>query len=428
MTIYSVVEGSSFARVLIMRASIGVICLLLVVAPAFAADRPVGVVTTVAGVPGLAGFTDGPVAVATFNRPTWVDVAPVSGSPARPGDIFVVDRGNQSIRRISATGVSTYQVAYLDRPSYVAFDFGGPLGGGIVMEPPHSGCGSGQYDSGMFVSSSGSEQLVLVSMAGSVAARDDVSPLIGLANTPGSVDGTAGYAYSKANEAQFRTPTGLARSWVYADPFPFATRRLYIADTGNHTIRQIRFTGSFEGCPQTRVVETIAGAAGQAGSLDGAGASARFNSPRGLAAGPDGSVFVADTGNHTIRRIAPDRTVTTIAGEPGVAGNDDGIARSAHLNSPSGIDVNAKGEIFIADTGNHTIRMITTDGRLITLAGVPGIAGFADGVASSARFAGPVGIRIAPDGSLLIADTSNNAIRRLSIISVPDTRERSVRH
>ncbi|HXH91766.1 MAG TPA: hypothetical protein VNN25_09305, partial [Thermoanaerobaculia bacterium] len=76
----------------------------------------------------------------------------------------------------------------------------------------------------------------------------------------------------------------------------------------------------------------------------------------------------------------------------------------------------------------HTIRMITTDGRLITLAGVPGIAGFADGVASSARFAGPVGIRIAPDGSLLIADTSNNAIRRLSIISVPDTRERSVRH
>ena len=139
-------------------------------------------------------------------------------------------------------------------------------------------------------------------------------------------------------------------------------------------------------------------------------------------------MFVADTGNHAIRRIAPDRTVTTIAGEPGVAGNDDGIARSAHLNSPSGIDVNAKGEIFIADTGNHTIRMITTDGRLITLAGVPGIAGFADGVASSARFAGPVGIRIAPDGSLLIADTSNNAIRRLSIVSVPDTRERSVRH
>lgn len=411
-----------------MRASLGVICLLFVGVSAFAADRPVGVVTTVAGVPGLTGFSDGPVAVATFNRPTWVDVAPASGSPVRPGDIFVVDRGNQSIRRISATSVSTYQVAYLNQPSYVAFDFDGPLGGGIVMEPPGSGCGSGQYASGMFVSSSGSQQLMLLSMAGSLAARDDVSPLIGLANVAGSRDGTAGYAYSQANEAQFRTPTGLARSWIYADSYPFASRRLYIADTGNHTIRQIRFGGSFEACPQTRVVETIAGAAGQAGSQDGIGAAARFSSPRGLAAGPDGSVFVADSGNHAIRRIAPDRTVTTIAGELGVAGNDDGIARSAHLNTPSGIDVNAKGEIFIADTGNHVIRMITTDGRLVTLAGVSGVSGFADGVGSAARFAGPVGIRIAPDGSLLVADTSNNVIRRVSLVSVPDTRGHSVRH
>jgi hypothetical protein len=411
-----------------MRTSVSVACLLFIAAAASAADRTVGSVTTVAGVPGLAGFTDGPASVATFNKPTWVDVAPASGSPSHPGDIFVVDRGNQSIRRISATGVSTYQVAYLNQPSYVTFDFGGPLGGGIVMEPSHSGCGSGQYDSGMFISSSGSEQLLLVSMAGTLASRDDVSPLIGLANEPGSADGTAGYAYSKANEAQFRTPTGLARSWIYADPFPFATRRLYIADTGNHTIRQIRFTGSFEGCPQTRVVETIAGAAGQAGSVDGVGAAARFNGPRGVAGGPDGSVFVADTGNHAIRRIAPDGTVTTIAGELGAPGSDDGLARSAHLNNPSGIDINAKGEIFIADTGNHTIRMITTDGRLITLAGVPGVSGFADGLASTARFSGPVGIRIAPDGTLLVADTSNNAIRRVSLVSVPETRARAIRH
>jgi sugar lactone lactonase YvrE len=411
-----------------MRTSISVICVLLIAVAASAADRVVGSVTTVAGVPGLAGFSDGPLAVATFNRPTWVDVTLPSGSPVHPGDIVVVDRGNQSIRRISATAVSTYRVAYLNQPSYVAFDFGGPLGGGIVVEPPHSGCGSGQYDSGFFVSSSGSEQLMLVSMAGTLAARDDVFPLIGRANEPGSRDGTAGYAYSNLNEAQFRTPTGLARSWIYADPFPFSTRRLYVADTGNHTIRQIRFTGSFEGCPQTRVVETIAGAAGQAGSVDGAAVAARFNGPRGVAAGPDGSVFVADTGNHAIRRIASDGTVTTIAGEPGVPGLDDGVARSAHLNNPSGIDVNAKGEIFIADTGNHTIRMITTDGRLVTLAGVPGVAGFADGLASSARFSGPVGVRIAPDGTLLVADTSNNVIRRVSLASVPDNRERAIRH
>ena len=410
-----------------MRASIAVFCLLLVATSASAADRTVGFVTTVAGVPGVAGFSDGPAAVATFNKPTWVDVARVDGTVVRAGDIFVVDRGNQTIRRISANGVSTYRVTYLNQTSLVPIDFGGPLGGGIVVEPPNSGCGFGPYDSGMFISSSGSQQLALISMGGSLAARDDVSPLIGVANAPGSADGTAGNFYTPAKEAQFRTPTGLARSWIYADHFPF-NRKLYIADTGNHTIRQIRFASSGEGCPQTQMVETIAGAAGQAGSRDGAGATARFNSPRGVAAGPDGSVFVADTGNHAIRRIAPDGTVTTIAGELGVPGSDDGIARSAHLNNPSGIDINAKGEIFIADTGNHAIRMITTDGRLVTLAGTPGISGFADGLAATARFSGPVGIRIAPDGSLLIADTSNHAIRRFSFVSVPDTRRRSARH
>jgi streptogramin lyase len=175
-------------------------------------------------------------------------------------------------------------------------------------------------------------------------------------------------------------------------------------------------------------VETIAGRAGEAGSQDGVGAAARFNSPRGLASGPDGSVYIADSGNHAIRRIAPDGTVTTIAGELGVPGSDDGVARRAHLNTPSGIDVNAKGEIFIADTGNHAIRLITTDGRLVTIAGTPGVPGFADGYATSAKFAGPVGLRIAPDGSLLIADTSNNAIRRYSVVSTPQNRRRSVRH
>src|SRR5258708_27972650 len=100
-----------------MRASIGVICLLVVVIPAFAADRPVGVVTTVAGVPGVAGFTDGPAAVSTFNRPTWVDVARIDGWAVRSGDIFVVDRGNQTIRRIPAPGVSTYPRASPNPPS-----------------------------------------------------------------------------------------------------------------------------------------------------------------------------------------------------------------------------------------------------------------------------------------------------------------------
>jgi hypothetical protein len=385
----------------------------------------VGVVSTVAGVPGLAGFGDGPALDATFDRPTWIDVARIAGLVVKPGDIFVVDRVNQSIRLISANGVSTYRVSRPPEP--VTFDFGGPFGGGIVVEPPDSGCGASSYDSGMFVASSGAHQIALVSMVGLLGNRDG-SQLIGVANAPGATDGSEFIA-------QFRIPTGLTLSWDYAgdrpgllQPFPFQQRRLYVADTGNHTIRQIRFSSSAEFCPEARIIETIAGAAGEAGSTDGVGTAARFNSPRGLASGPDGSVYIADSGNHAIRRIAPGGTVTTIAGELGVPGSDDGVARGAHLNTPSGIDVNAKGEIFIADTGNHAIRLITTDGRLVTIAGTSGVPGFADGYATSAKFAGPVGLRIAPDGSLLIADTSNNVIRRYSVVSTPQNRRRSVRH
>ncbi|MGZ7039623.1 MAG: NHL repeat-containing protein, partial [Thermoanaerobaculia bacterium] len=190
-------------------------------------------------------------------------------------------------------------------------------------------------------------------------------------------------------------------------------RKLFVADTGNHTIRRIGFGYSGEGCPQTSVVDTLAGMAGVAGSADGKGSAARFNSPRGIATAPDGSLIVADSGNHTIRRIDANGTVTTIAGVAGVAGSDDGPARTAHLNTPSGIDVNARGEIFVSDTSNHVIRMITTDGQLVTIAGLAGVAAHADGVGSAARFSGPVGIRVLENGTIIVADTSNYVIRLL---------------
>jgi DNA-binding beta-propeller fold protein YncE len=161
-------------------------------------------------------------------------------------------------------------------------------------------------------------------------------------------------------------------------------------------------------------VTTLAGFPGLAGSADGAGAMARFDTPRGIAALPDGTLYVTDAGNHTIRRIAPDGTVTTIAGVAGVAGSDDGPALQAHLNTPSGIDVNDKGEVFIVDTFSHTIRMLK-DGMLTTIAGTPGVSGFADGDAATAKFNAPVGLKIAPDGSLVVADTGNNVIRRLTL-------------
>jgi sugar lactone lactonase YvrE len=183
---------------------------------------------------------------------------------------------------------------------------------------------------------------------------------------------------------------------------------------------------SFEFCAQPYYISTLAGTAGIAGASDGPAATARFNAPRGVASAPDGSVYVADTGNHTIRRIASDGTVTTVAGQAGVPGNNDGPATEAHLNSPSGLDINELGEVFIADTGNYVVRKLTTDGRLITIAGTPGVAGYADGPARTARFNGPIGLRLA-GSSLYIADTANNAIRKLDF-DPAEPRRRAARH
>ncbi len=118
---------------------------------------------------------------------------------------------------------------------------------------------------------------------------------------------------------------------------------------------------------------------------------------------------MTDAGNHTVRRITPAGVVTTIAGVPGVAGSDD-----THLNTPSGIDVNDKGEVFIVDTFNHAIRMLK-DGVLTTIAGQLGVSGFADGDAATAKLNAPVGLKIAPDGSIVIADTGNHVMRRLTL-------------
>lgn len=363
------------------------------------------VVTTVAG-NGTAGFTDGVASTAQFNRPTWLDIVPDErpfGAGTR-GDIYVTDRANRAIRKISNGVVSTYHVArnYVTDRTELPFDFGGPFGGGIVIEPEGSGCGEGIYDRGFFVSVTGSHQIVLVSFDEALADRDS-GVIVGTSKVAGIVDGSA-YA------ALFNSPTGVSLSPNYPRTDAYH-RWLDVADTGNNVIRRIRFGLSGEGCPRPYDVITLAGIAGQSGSRDGAASAALFNGPRGIIDAPDGSVYVTDTGNHTIRRISPDGIVTTIAGEAGVRGSNDGPASETHFDSPSGIAVAPNGSVIIADTGNHTIRALTTNGFVVTIAGQPGVAGFADGV--NARFNGPVGVKVAPDESIYVADTSNNAIRRI---------------
>ncbi|KLI99967.1 gluconolaconase [Luteimonas sp. FCS-9] len=156
-------------------------------------------------------------------------------------------------------------------------------------------------------------------------------------------------------------------------------------------------------------VGTFAG--GAEGFVDGFGGLARFHTPSGLAIDAAGTLLVADTGNHAIRAVAPDGTVTTLAGT-GAPGFADGPVAQARFHAPTGIAVDATGRVFVADGFNDRIRVIE-HGRVRTLAG-DGRPGFADGPGAQARFDTPSGVAVGADGIVWVADTGNHALRRIA--------------
>jgi sugar lactone lactonase YvrE len=162
-------------------------------------------------------------------------------------------------------------------------------------------------------------------------------------------------------------------------------------------------------------VRTLAGPTSGGGFADGSGANARFSAPRAIAADASGNIYVADTGNHAIRKITAAGAVSTIAGVPGAAGHRDGPAGNALFRFPAGIAVDsANGTIYVSDKDNHVIRRITPDGQVSTLAGTPGVAGSADAQGSAAKFAYPRGLELDASGIIYVADTQNHVIRRVT--------------
>lgn len=153
---------------------------------------------------------------------------------------------------------------------------------------------------------------------------------------------------------------------------------LYVADAANHLIRKV--------VAGTREVVTLAGLAGNSGSADGVGSAARFNAPSGVAVTPAGLVYVADTYNHTIRVIAAGGIVTTLAGTAGASGATDGTGSGARFLYPYGVAVDAAGVVYVADTFNHVIRRVQSGGVVTTLAGLSGARGLVDGLGAAARF------------------------------------------
>ena len=191
---------------------------------------------------------------------------------------------------------------------------------------------------------------------------------------------------------------------AFADPFGIAISDdglIYVADAGDsNRIRKITPDGS---------VSTFAGSL--EGFSDGPGAQAAFNTPSGLAIDSQGNLFIADTGNNRIRKISPLGVVSTLAGN-GTAGYTDGAAAQAQFDGPIGIAVDASGNVYVADTYNDRIRKITPGGNVSTVAGAG--LGYADGPAISALFDSPCGIVVAADGTLIVADTGNQRLRKIA--------------
>lgn len=197
---------------------------------------------------------------------------------------------------------------------------------------------------------------------------------------------------------------GSGRRTRFADPFGVVldeAGNLYVADGGdNNSIRKIGLDG---------VTTTLAGEV--EGYAEGLGKAASFNTPSGLAMDWAGNLYVADTGNNAIRKITPDGKVSTLAGD-GLAGDRDGRGAAARFNGPIGVAVDGDGVVYVTDTYNDRIRRIAPNGDVTTIAG-GSRAGKADGPAAQALFDLPTGLAVAANGDLYIADTGNHAIRKL---------------
>jgi hypothetical protein len=292
--------------------------------------------------------------------------------------LYVADPSNNTISRAAiATGVVTRMAGslttqawgYADGPGSVA-NFKRPQG--ITTDGTH-----------LYVADTFNHVIRKI-----VIATGVVSTLSGRWST----SGVLGFDDGVAVDASFNSPRGITTDGAY----------LYVSDTGNHTIRKITIA--------TGAVTTLAGTPGIVGHADGIGAAASFDSLTGITT--DGTnLYVADTKNNAIRKVViATGAVTTLAGQAGTYGSDDGVGAKARFTGPYGVVTDGT-NVFVADAFNHTIRKIAVaTGVVTTIAGVPGVSGKADGLGLNATFSRPASLT--NDGVYLyVADTQNSAIR-----------------
>jgi sugar lactone lactonase YvrE len=223
--------------------------------------------------------------------------------------------------------------------------------------------------------------LVLTCTTGVGAQHLSVTTLAGIPGAPGGADGAA-------HVAQFDMPQSLAVD---------AAGHLYVGDTGHAAIRKVRLADGH--------VTTLVGWPWP-GGFD-------YFRPTALAVDASGIVYVADQSNHVVRRVSPAGAVTILAGLLGVSGASDGFGSAARFNLPSGIAVDSAGVVYVADTGNHSIRRVTPEGLVTTFAGLSGSPGGHDGVGEAARFLEPYGLAIGAQGEIYVTE-NNHTLRKVS--------------
>jgi sugar lactone lactonase YvrE len=309
---------------------------------------------------GVESSINGPASTATLAFPIGVALDP-------NGNLFV-STGDFVIRRITRAGIVSSVAGVAGTAGYRDGPAGQALFGGLhgIVVDSHGN---------LFVTDNPNHAVRKITPEG------NVSTFIGN-GSPGSADGTG-------TAARLNFPHDIAID---------ASDNLYVADVANHTIRKIT---------PAAVTTTLAGRAGQRGNTDGRGSAALFEFPSSLAVDAGGNVFVG--GNSVLRRIAPDGTVTTVAGAAGVEGTTDGDALNARFaGGPEGLEFASNGDLYVS--GTTTIRRLDTSGRITTLAGMTGRAGDAEGTGAAARLNVVLGMAVNPEGRLFIADALNHRI------------------
>ncbi len=313
------------------------------------------------------------------------------------GNLFLADRDNQVVRKISPGGTIT---TVAGNGSFGSSGDGGPATAARLASPVAVALdGAGN----LYIAELDGHRIRKVSLNGTITTVAGSGPI---------GDGQGGFTGDNgpATSARLNSPSGVAVD---------TAGNIYIADSANHRIRKVSTAGT---------ITTAAGGGSSSLGDNGPATSASLSFPRDVAVNTAGNLFIVDNYNQRIRKVTPGGTITTVAGSgatgfgAGSFSGDGGPATSARLNSPTGIAVDSAGNLYIADNDNYRVRKVTAAGTMSTLAG-NGLFKFAGdgGPATSASLYGPSSAVVDPSGNLYITDTNNNRIRKVDASGILNT-------